>query len=117
MGHQPHYPNLQGRREEKNNPDNYRKINDYLKQIGRIMKKNISKWPKENGKRAKEQTGFKPKHSTVDHFLTLRHMVERTWENQGEDLWCCFVDFHKAFHTVQWQKFQERLVGLGVLVE
>jgi hypothetical protein len=37
--------------------------------------------------------------------------------NKDEDLWCCFVDFHKAFYTVPRKKLWERLLELGVPAE
>jgi hypothetical protein len=43
------------------------------------------------------QAGFRPKHSMVDHCLTLQHMIEKTRYTKKAELWCCFMDFRKAF--------------------
>ena len=63
------------------------------------MKNRISKWVEERDKRAKGQAGFRPKHSMVDHGITLRHIIEKVWEKK-EETFCCFVDLKKAFDTV-----------------
>ena len=63
-----------------NNPSNYRiiMINPLLaKLFGSMLEYRISKWVEERGKHAKGQAGFRPKHSTVDHGITLRHVIEK----------------------------------------
>jgi hypothetical protein len=42
-------------------------------------------------------------------------MVEKTWDSKNEELWCCFVDFRKAFDMVPREKLWARLIELGVL--
>ena len=39
----------------------------------------ISKWVEERDKCAKGQAGFRPKHSTIDHCINLRHVIEKVW--------------------------------------
>lgn len=63
-----------------NNPSNYRTIMInplFAKLFGSMIENRISKWAEESDKRAKGQAGFKPKHSTVDHGITLRHIIEK----------------------------------------
>ena len=50
-------------------------------------------------KRDKGQEGFRRNHSTTDHLVTLRIIAEEC-RNNKYDLFCCFVDFTKAFDTV-----------------
>lgn len=86
-----------------NNPSNYRTIMInplFGKLFGSMVEHRISYWAEKEGKRAKGQAGFRPKHSTIDHCITLRHMVEKVWDKQGNEVFCCFVDFKKAFDTV-----------------
>jgi hypothetical protein len=78
-----------------------------------MLEKKISKWAEERDKRAKGQVGFRPKHSTVDHCITLRHIIEKAWEEK-EEVFCCFVDFRKAFDTVPRDKLWSRMEELGV---
>ena len=85
-----------------NNPSNYRTImiNPLFANIFSIMVENrINKWAEVKEKRAKGQAGFRPRHSTVDHDITLRHIIEKVWEGK-EEVFFCFVDFKKAFDTV-----------------
>jgi hypothetical protein len=70
-----------------NNTCNYRTImiNPLFANLFRSMLENrISKWAEEGDKRAKGQTSFRPKHSTIDHCITLRHIIEKVWEKKKE---------------------------------
>lgn len=57
--------------------------------------------------------GFRPKHSTVDHSITLRHIIEKAWARKDE-VFCCFVDFKKAFDTIPRDKLWARMEELGI---
>lgn len=103
---------------DKNDPRNYRAImiNVVLaKLIGGIMERKVSKWAEDKGKRDNDQAGFCPKHSTIDHCISLTHTIETTWDKKGKYLWYCFVDdFKKSFDIVLREKLWERLVEMGV---
>lgn len=71
----------------------------FSKLFGSMLENKISKWAKERDKSAKGQAGFRPKHSTVDHCITLRHIIEKVW-GKNEEVFCYFVDFRKAFDTI-----------------
>ena len=43
-----------------------------------------------NGKRAYGQAGFRKYHSTIDHLVTFRVLMEESLL-RGEGLYCCFV--------------------------
>ena len=51
------------------------------------------------GKQAQGQASFRRNKSTIDHLLTLRIIAEECRNNKS-NLFCCFVDFRKAFDTV-----------------
>ena len=85
-----------------NNPSNYRNImiNPLFENLfGSMLENKISKWAQERDKRAKGKVGFRPKHSIVDHCITLKHIIEKFREKE-EEVYGCFVDFIKAFDTV-----------------
>ena len=56
----------------------------FAKLFGIMLENRISKWVEERGKHAKGQASFRPKRSTVDHGITLRHIIEKVWEKKGE---------------------------------
>lgn len=63
-----------------NSPSNYKTIMInplFAKHFGNMIEDKISKWAEVEDKRAKGQAGFRPKHSTVDHCITLRHIIEK----------------------------------------
>jgi hypothetical protein len=69
-----------------NNPSNYRTIMInplFAKLFGSMLENKISEWAEKRDKHAKGHVGFRPKHSTVDHCITLRHMIEKVWEKKG----------------------------------
>ena len=72
------------------------------------MEKQLSTWAENNAKRAKGQSGFPTKRSTVDHLITLRVIVEES-RRQGKLLFMCFVDFKKAFDTVPRKGLMDRM--------
>ena len=69
-----------------------------------ILEQELSEWAERGGIRATGQAGFRKGFSTLDHILTLRAVIEEG-RSHGKTIYCCFVDFHKAFDTI----LQERL--------
>ena len=68
-----------------NSHSNYRTImikTFFAKLFGSMLEKKISKWAEERDKRAKGKVGFRPKHSTFDHCITLRHIIKKVWETR-----------------------------------
>ena len=84
------------------NPFIYRiiMINPLLANLyGIILENKINIWLESEGNRAKGQAGFIRKHSTMDHLVMLRIIVEECCKNKS-NLFCCFVEFRKAFDMV-----------------
>lgn len=65
-----------------------------------IMQRRIMKRTEEILSEA--QAGFRPGRSTVDQLFTLRQIVEKHLERRL-GLYCCYIDFEKAFDSV-WQE-------------
>jgi hypothetical protein len=98
-----------------NNTSNYRTIMIkplFAKLFKSMLENRINEWAEEGDKRAKGKAGFRPKRSTIDHGITLRHVIEKVWEKK-EEAFCCFVDFKKAFDTVPIDKLWNKMEGLG----
>ena len=86
------------------------------KLYGIILERKLSIWLESEGKQAKGQAGFRKKHSTTDHLVTLRIIVEECC-NDKSNLFCCFVGFRKAFDTVPRNNLWNRLEELKVPFE
>ena len=81
-----------------NNVNNFRTImvgSIMAKLFGSVMEMKLSSWAELNNKRARRQAGFRQAHSTIDHLVTLRVLMEES-RLAGKGLYCCFVDFKKA---------------------
>ena len=81
-----------------------------------ILENKMSIWLESEGKWAKGQAGFRRQHSTTDHLVMLRIIVEE-FHNDKSNLFCCFVDFRKAFDTVPRNNLWNRLEELNVPFE
>ena len=92
-------------------------INPLLAKLyGIILENKLSIWLESEGKRAKGQAGFRRQHSTMDHLVMLRIIVEDC-RNDKSNLLCCFVDFRKAFDTIPRSNLWNRLEELNVPFE
>ena len=73
---------------DKNQVSNYRTImvsSTIAKLYRTIMEQKISTWAESTSKRELGQARFRPKHSTVDHLVTLRVIMEES-RLQGKTL-------------------------------
>ena len=86
------------------------------KLYGIILENKLSIWLESEGKRAKGQVGFRRQHSTMDHLVMRRIIVEECC-NDTCNPFCCFVDFRKAFDTVPRNNLWNRLEELNVPFE
>ena len=83
-------------------PGNYRTImigHVHAKLYGAILEAKLSTYTKDVGLRVQEQTGFRRGLLTLDHIFVLRCLIDQT-RIRRQRLYCCFVDFRKAFDTV-----------------
>ncbi|XP_072025435.1 uncharacterized protein [Amphiura filiformis] len=58
---------------------------------------------------SESQAGFRPGRSTIDQLFTLRQIMEKYLEKK-KDLYCCYIDFEKAFDSV-WQEGLWKALG------
>lgn len=86
------------------------------KLYGIILEKKLRIFLQSEGKRAKCQAAFRRQHSTRDHIVTLRIIVEEC-RNDKSNPFCCFVEFRKAFDTVPRNNLWNRLEELNVPFE
>ena len=88
---------------DDDDPNNYRAITvtDALSKVLAILiNERLDKWSTTNKIQRAEQIGFKKKSRPSDHLLVLKTLVNH-YTGSGRKLYACFVDFKKAFDSVQ----------------
>ena len=60
------------------------------------------------------QIGFRQGYQTSDHIFTLRALIENYFRNNKGPLYACFVDFKKAFDSVDHELLLQQLVTYGI---
>ena len=61
---------------------------------------------------AEEQFGFVAGKGTTDAILTIHNIIEKTVKRQDQQLWLMFVDYSKAFDTVNHVVLWKKSLGL-----
>ena len=61
-----------------------------------VLEGRLTDWAEQSGLRAIGQSGFRRGFCTVDHIFILQTLLKQT-RKRGQKLYCCFVDFKKAF--------------------
>ena len=78
-----------------------------------VLNRRLVDWAEHGGKHAPEQAGFRPRLSTTHHLFALRHVVD--WHRAaGAPLYLAFVDFRKAYDSVNRNLLWLKLEHLGV---
>lgn len=75
----------------------------------------LVRWAEHHGKHAAQQAGFRPRLSTTHHLFALRHLID--WHRHvkgGPPLYLAFVDFRKAYDSVNRTLLWTKLEHLGV---
>ena len=90
--------------------NNYRGItliNILSKIYSHILNNRLLKWASENSKLSDCQFGFQKNKSTTDCIFIFHSILSKVL-NEKNKLYCCFIDYQKAFDTVDrallWQK-------------
>jgi hypothetical protein len=78
-----------------------------------ILHHRLSSWAESTGVREPAQTGFRPNHATTHHAFVLQHHITK-YKAAGKKLYCCFIDFAKAYDCVPREKLWQRLFDIGV---
>ena len=78
-----------------------------------ILNKRLNNWIEDNLIINDVQAGFRKKYSTVDHIFTLSSMVQKQLLNRKK-LYVAFIDFRKAYDSINREKLWEVLQKRGV---
>ena len=102
----------------KDNPNNYRGIcimNALLKILCSLLNSRLTSFCDNKNLINKEQIGFRKNNRTADHILTLKATVNKyVNDKQNKKLYACFVDFQKAFDTVNHNILIKKLNHYGI---
>ena len=79
-----------------------------------ILNDRINKYSTENDILEEAQVGFRKGYSTTDNIFTLQAMVQKYLSKRGGRFYCLFIDFSKAFDTVDHQKLLSSLNKKGI---
>ena len=60
-----------------------------------------------------EQAGFKSDNSAIDHNIVLKTLAD-IYLNKRKRLYCCFVDYQKAFDAINRTKLWNKLLSSGI---
>ena len=96
--------------------DSYRGIavgSSLAKLFSMVMNARADDWAEDHGLRAEGQFGFRRDRGTVHAAFALRHLVEQ-YGSCRRPLYCAFIDFKKAYDSVDRSKLWECLVSLGM---
>ena len=99
------------------NPENYRGItltNGIGKLFCQIINKRISQSLEQNNRLINEQAGFRKTYRTTDHIFVLNKLVDNVMKTKNKRLYCCFVDFQKAFDNVWHDALLLKLFNCGI---
>ena len=99
-----------------NDPGNYRGItvtSVLVKLFAMVLEARMSTWAEQSELRAHGQAGFRKDHRTSDNIFILQSLIKHAKKSRKK-LYCCFVDFKKAFDSVPRQRLWEVLASIGV---
>ena len=99
-----------------NNVDNYRGIT-LLSVIGKLftsaLNERLSQFLDKTGVRGEEQAGFRPGYSTLYQIFILHTLIGLYLHNRKR-LYCCFIDYSKAFDLIDRVTLWRKLIDAGV---
>ena len=78
-----------------------------------VINDRLTIWAESNGLMADEQNGFRKKRSTIDHISSLTSIIE-TRKKAKKATFCAFIDFKKAYDTINRTKLWHRLGSTGL---
>ena len=99
-----------------NDPSNYRGItvtSVLAKLFAMVIEARLSNWAETNNLRATGQAGFRKDHRTADNIFIMNALITQAKKDKKK-LYCCFVDFKKAFDSVPRQRLWQVLASCGV---
>jgi len=101
---------------DKSDPANYRNItfvNVTAKVFLLILRNRINKWCESKYLFYDGQFGFRDSHSTADAVFLLHAIIQKVLDKKSK-LWCVFVDYQRAFDSLNRDALWIKLVKSGI---
>jgi hypothetical protein len=101
---------------DSTDPSNYRGItitSCFAKFFTVIINNRLKKWSVENDKITDAQFGFKADYSTVDAIFIFHSLIEK-FINDKKKIFCCFIDFKKAYDLIDRNCLWYKLIKCGI---
>ena len=101
---------------EDTNPENYRPLtllSCFGKLFTSIINVRLTKYIEDNDILNKVQAGFRKGYSTIDNMFVLHSIID-ILKSSKKKLFCCFIDFRKAFDNVWRIGLWQKLVTYGI---
>ena len=101
---------------DKRDPLSYRGISlapTMYKLYCSILNRRLSYWSEQNDKVVDEQNGFRKGRSTTDQILSLTNIID-TRKKLKKSTFCAFIDFKKAYDTIDRTLLWNRLSDIGI---
>jgi hypothetical protein len=98
------------------NASNYRGItlvNIMSKIFSLCLRERLNKWFENENKFNEFQFGFRDNHSTTDCIFLLHSIIEKVLAKKSR-LYCAFIDYEKAFDTVDRNALWVKLLEIGI---
>jgi len=101
----------------KEQPDNYRPISLLscpLKIMTQMMHNRLYHWAEYSGILPESQAGFRKSRSCHENIFTLKAAIDVRLRKKKRKLFAFFIDFSRAFPSINHQKLWDKLFSLGV---
>ena len=102
---------------DTDNTGNYRGIallDVGYKILTTIMSERLNRWAEKMKMVKESQAGFRERRGTRDHIFTLNTIIGGKLRKEKGRLYACFIDFQKAFDSVNREKLLRKLEAKGI---
>lgn len=87
-------------------------IHTLCKVYGLVLHARLNDWAERQHIRRPSQAGFRPQYNTNFNCFTLQHIIQK-YKQKQQAVFCCFVDFTKAYDKVVRSLVWKRLFDIG----